>query len=137
MRGILSATLINLPKSAFSLYENIRDLAKKEADIQGIDPEEVVFTQRDIRERTGNSQMVVKRSIKTLVDYEYIKQVTGINGKRNTYKLHKDEGLDLVDSTIIPEIEDMERIISEKLSTKMSFPQANRGTGADRVTTGA
>jgi DNA-binding MarR family transcriptional regulator len=137
MRGILSATLINLPKSAFTLYEDIRDIAKKEADIQGIDPEEVVFTQRDIRERTGNSQMVIKRNIKTLVDYEYIKQVTGVNGKRNTYKLHKDEGLDLVDSKLIPEIADMERIISEKLSTKMSFPQANRVTGADRVTTGA
>jgi len=111
MRGILSATLINLPKGALTLYEDIRNIAITLSNNEGIDPTEVTFTQRDIREKTGNSQMFVKRNMKLLVDYEYIKKIGGVNGKRNTYKLYRDEKLELIDRAVIPEVEEMEKLI--------------------------
>lgn len=113
MRGILSATLINLPKGALTLYEEIRAIATDLSNKQGIEPTEITFTQREIRERTGNAQMFVKRNIKHLVDYEYIKKTGGINGKKNTYKLYRDEELELIDRTIIPETKEMEKLINK------------------------
>jgi len=113
MRGILSATLINLPKGALTLYEEIRAIATDLSKKQGIDPTEITFTQREIRERTGNAQMFVKRNIKHLVDYEYIKKAGGSNGKKNTYKLYRDEELELIDRTIIPETKEMEKLINK------------------------
>lgn len=113
MRGILSATLINLPKGALSLYEDIRTIATTHSNNEGIDPTEVTFTQREIREKTGNSQMFVKRNMKHLVDYEYIKRIGGVNGKRNTYKLYRDEKLELMNTSVIPETEEMEKLINK------------------------
>lgn len=112
MRGIISATLINLPKGALTLYEEIRKVCKGLADSQGVDPTEVGLTQREIREATGLPQMFVKRNIKELVDYEYIRKPSITRGKRGSYSLVRDEDLNLIDKSAIPTVEEMEKIIA-------------------------
>lgn len=113
MRGILSATLINLPKGALTLYEEIRKLCKSMADAQGVDPTEIGLTQREIRESTGLPQMFVKRNIKELADYEYIKKPSLTRGKRGSYHLVRDEDLNLIDQAAIPTAEDMKKLINK------------------------
>ena len=109
MRGILSATLINLPKGALTLYEEIRKLCKSHADAQGVDATEIGLTQREIRESTGLPQMFVKRNINELTEYEYIKKPSLTRGKRGSYHLVRDENINLIDQSAIPTVEDMEK----------------------------
>ena len=111
MIGILSATLMNLPKGAFTLYEEIRKLVKSLSDVQGVEPEEISLTQREIREGTGLSQMFVKRNIKVLTEYEYIRKPSITQGKKGSYKIIKDEDITLIDQSIIPTVEEMKEIL--------------------------
>ncbi len=113
MRGILSATLINLPKSAFTLYEEFRSLVKNLAATQGVDPIEISLTQREIREATGLSQMFVKRNVKELSEYEYIRKSSLSRGKRGAYRLVRDEDITLIDKSAIPTVEEMENKINK------------------------
>ena len=113
MRSILSATLINLPKGALTLYEEIRKLCKSLADAQGVDPTEIGLTQREIREGSGLPQMFVKRNIRELTDYEYIKKPSLTRGKRGSYHLIRDEELNLIDHSAIPTVEEMEKEINK------------------------
>jgi DNA primase catalytic core len=113
MIGILSATLMNLPKGALTLYEKIRGLAKSLAIKQGVEPEEIHLSQREIREVTGLSNMFVKNNIRVLADYEYIIKSTSSRGKRCSYRLIKDEDINLIDISVIPSVDDMSNLIKK------------------------
>ena len=73
------------------------------------------MTQRDIREGAEHSQMFVKRYLKVLVDYEYIRvSGGGKRGTRQSYRLAADEDIHLLDISMIPTPEEMARRLKDK-----------------------
>ncbi|MBB6480887.1 CHC2 zinc finger domain-containing protein [Spirochaeta isovalerica] len=98
IKEILPATLTNFPKSAITLYGEIRRVIRDKAKEENLLPKEVSVTQRELRELTGLNQMFVKRNVKTLCDFEYL-ICTGsrTRGSRNAYRLVADESIELLD----------------------------------------
>ncbi len=104
MKSILPLTLTSFPKSALTLYEDLRKLLKAKAQRENLDILEVSATQRELREGSGLSQMFVKRNIRLLCEYEYIRESgTSRNGLAKSYKLLKDVPIQLVDISQIVE----------------------------------
>ncbi|MCP4132062.1 MAG: hypothetical protein GY754_13895, partial [bacterium] len=98
IREILPATLSNFPKSAISLYGEVRKVIKEKAETENLLSHEVGVSQRELREKTGLNQMFVKRNLKTLIDFEYlICSGSKTRGSRNTYRLVADEDIELLD----------------------------------------
>jgi len=98
IKQILPATLTNFPKSAITLYEELRKVITEKAKSENLLAKEVSVTQRELREETGLDQMFVKRNLKTLCDFEYL-ICTGsrTRGSRNSYRLVADEPIELLD----------------------------------------
>jgi len=109
MTHILPSTLTSFPKSAHQLYEAVRGIIRKKAKEDELLPSEVSVTQREIREASEFNQRFIKRYLKILVDYEYLKSGgIGVRGSRNSYRLYADEDIRLVDLSMIPTPEEME-----------------------------
>jgi 8-oxo-dGTP pyrophosphatase MutT (NUDIX family) len=70
---------------------------------------EVQIGQRELREKTGLSHDVIKRNLKILVEYEFLK-ASGFSGRgsKKLYSLVEDAPLNLVDTSVIPSPEEME-----------------------------
>ena len=106
--GILT-NIYDHPSGMVELYEEMRKLAKKKASKGGVKVTEVSFIQADIRELTDLSPESVKRYVRMLLEYEYLKIVGGKqHGTRFSYCLREDEnikGLDL--ESMIPTAEEM------------------------------
>jgi DNA primase catalytic core len=73
IKGILGATMDDIPHQAAFLYNEIRRILREKAEREELKPVEVSLTQREIRERTNLNQMFVKRYLRILTEYEYIK----------------------------------------------------------------
>jgi hypothetical protein len=103
VEGIMSSTMRELPTGAVGMYNEIRAWARREALQQHLRPEELSFTQRQIREVTGLSHTWVKYALRELVEYEYLTIVKG-GGERSRahYKLREDAGIAQVDLSMIP-----------------------------------
>lgn len=98
IKQILPATLTNFPKSARTLYEEVRRVICEKAKSEGLLPKEVSVTQRELREETGLDQMFVKRNLRTLCDFEYLHSAgSKSRGSRNAYRLVADEPIELLD----------------------------------------
>jgi DNA primase catalytic core len=109
MKSILPLTLTNFPKSALTLYETFRRLIGEKAKAEGLESLEVSLTQREVRELGGLSQMIVKRGLKVLCEYEYLREAgSSRNGFKKSYKLTKDLPIELVDLSQIVEPEALE-----------------------------
>jgi DNA primase catalytic core len=115
VKGILGATMNDIPHQAAFLYEELRRVMREKAERENLKPEEVSMTQREIRERTGLNQMFVKRYLRVLTEYEYIK-VRGnhFRGGTASYSLLSDENIEKMDLSIIPTPEEMEKRITER-----------------------
>lgn len=115
VEGVLSSTMRELPAGAQILYEQMRNLAKKEAEIQELDVTEISMTQRQIREYTGQSQQSVKMGIRQLIDFEYINVVKG-GGERikGFYRIKNDEEITKVDFSMIPTPLQMKELLKNK-----------------------
>jgi DNA primase len=114
VNGVLSSSLLEIPKGAAILYEEIRRMARDMAERNGIKPEEVSFIQRDIREYSKFNNDSIKKYLKNLVDLEYIQIVSGKSrGTRLSYRLRKDEELEKIDLTIIPTPENMSKRLKD------------------------
>ncbi|MBN1181880.1 MAG: hypothetical protein JXB49_06305 [Bacteroidales bacterium] len=108
VNGVLSSTMIELPKGAMNLYEEVRKMAKKIGKENNLNCEEVSFSQRELREYSKFNADSIKKYLKVLVDYEYIQVNSGKNrGTRFLYKLRKDESIENIDLSIIPAPKDM------------------------------
>jgi DNA primase catalytic core len=111
--GILS-NIYDIPPVLVELSEEIRKFAIKKAVKEGIKANEVSLIQSDIRDITDLSNESVKRYIRMLVEYEFLKIVSGKkNGTRFSYSLRENQpikGLDL--EAMIPTVEEMELIIN-------------------------
>jgi hypothetical protein len=115
INGVLSASLLEIPKGSAILYEEIRRMVREMAGRNGIKPEEVSFIQRDIREYSKFNNDSIKKYLKNLVDLEYIQIVSGRSrGTRLSYRLRKDEELEKIDLTAIPTPENMSLLLNSK-----------------------
>jgi DNA primase catalytic core len=113
INGVLASTMIELPKSANELYEAIRVYAREASTKKHLKPEEVSFTQRDIREQTGYGQTWIKMNMRLLVDYEYL--VVSRGGRERSkavYRLREDENISKINLSMIPTPEEMKNCIS-------------------------
>jgi len=103
IRGVLSATLIELPKSALDLYEAIRDMARAGAKKEGVKPHEKTFTQREIREETGSGQTWIRENLRKLVDFEYLIVMRGGKERsKGVYRLKDDSDIVSLNFSMIP-----------------------------------
>jgi len=108
IRGILPATINSFPVSALQLYEALRELARGLSKVQKVKPEEVLMSQRLIREATSLNQVAIKRNIRLLVEYEYIRCYgASRRGTRGNYSLVADEPIHLLDLSMIPAPEEL------------------------------
>jgi DNA primase len=110
VKGILSATLLELPKSAVELYEALRELARKLSKKDGLKVHEKTFTQREIREQTGFGHTWIKEHLRTLVDYEYLIVMRGGKERsKGVYRLKEDAEVTSVNFAMIPTPEEMQK----------------------------
>ncbi len=118
VKGILGATMNEIPGQAAFLYEELRRVMREKAESENLKPEEVSMTQREIRERTNLNQMFVKRYLRVLTEYEYIR-VRGnhFRGGTASYSLISDENIVKMDLSIIPTPEEMTKKIEKKGSS--------------------
>ncbi|MCP4132430.1 MAG: hypothetical protein GY754_15770, partial [bacterium] len=116
VNGVLSATMLDLPKGAISLYEDIREMVREMAKERKIETREVTFIQKEVRAHTGLGGELIKKHIRTLVDYEYIQVTNGKNrGTRRSYRIRSDEPIDRVDFDMIPAPVEMGEMIKKEL----------------------
>ncbi|MCG8568835.1 MAG: toprim domain-containing protein, partial [Spirochaetes bacterium] len=103
IKNILPSTLFDLSASTIRLYDEIRGLVKKKSEAEVLNPIDVTFTQREVREYTSFSGEFIKKHIRLLVDYEYL-QTPGskARGARKSYKLVADEEIKNIDLSVIP-----------------------------------
>ncbi len=103
INGVLSSSMLEIPKGTIQLYEELRSIVRKRAKRDNIEPHEVSITQREIREATGFGQTWLKMHLKRLVDYEYI-TITRGGGARSKgyYRIREDRPIEQIDLSIIP-----------------------------------
>jgi DNA primase len=112
VNSVLPATLADFPKGAEILYESLRGLAQQLAKEDNLQPVEVSFTQRDIREHTGYGQSWIRENLRVLVDYEYVSRIRGTQrGSRAFYRLKEDEAVGKLSFSMIPTPLEMENTV--------------------------
>ena len=110
IKGVLSSSLLEIPRGAIDLYEYFRELARKQAKKENIEAREVSLTQREIREYTGLNQVWVKRHMKILLDYEYITLARGGKARsKGHYQLREDVPMEAVNLSMIPTPDELKK----------------------------
>jgi hypothetical protein len=89
---VLGQTLDELSAPGRALLGVIRGMVKEKAKKAGLEPQELRFTRKDIRDFSGWSDFQVKTHIGELEDLEYLYSVTGKKGKEYVYELTAPEG---------------------------------------------
>jgi DNA primase len=113
INDVLQSTISEIPQQSVMIYEAVREIARANADAEGIKAFDVTVFQREIREHTGFNQMFVKRYIRLLVDYEYLKAKHIGRGSKCGYSLIADEDLNHIDISMIPTPDMMDAILNE------------------------
>ena len=102
MKRILSSTMTTVPKSAVLLYDELKTIIKAKSEKDGLFITDIWVTQREIREVSGLTHDLVKRNIRLLAEYEYIKVKGSGRGMTRRYGLAADSDLVLFDESVIP-----------------------------------
>ncbi len=102
MKTLLSSTLTTLPRSAVILYEELRGLLKSKAEKDGLFITDIWVTQREVREVSGFSHELIKKNMRLLTEYEYIRCKGSGRGMTRRYGLAADSDLVLFDDSVIP-----------------------------------
>jgi hypothetical protein len=115
VEGVLSSTVREIPAGAVGLYSELRSWVGREAARQHLRPEEVSFTQRQVREFTSLGHTWIKQALRQLVDYDYLSIARG-GGERTRafYRLRDDAEIQALDLSMIPTPQAM----AEKLTPK-------------------
>lgn len=87
---VLGRSLDELPPQTRRLLEAIKELVREKVDSEGVEQRLARFTRREIRERTGWSQMQIRRHIERLQDLEHLAARGGRNGVSIHYELLTD-----------------------------------------------
>jgi len=112
VEGVLSSTVRELSAGAVGLYGELRAWVGHEAARQKLRPEEVSFTQRQVREYTALGHTWIKQALRQLVDYDYLSLARGGSERsRAYYRLREDAEIRAVDLSMIPTPEAMEERI--------------------------
>ena len=108
MSRVIACTYSALPQAVTGLYEALRLVCKKKATEQKVAADEVSVSQRELREATGVVAHTVKRSLRLLVDWEYL-AVEGSRrrGSRICYRLVRDEAAAELSEGSIPSPEEV------------------------------
>jgi len=102
-KGVLGVNFDDIPSGTKDLYEGIRALCKEQAKKERLEPTQVSFIQKQVREHTGMGGEFVKKHLRILVEYEYIQLVGGKrHGTRFSYRLREDIAIDGLDVSMIP-----------------------------------
>jgi hypothetical protein len=114
VNGVLRSTLMDIPRGTYELYEELRTMCRKLGKEKNLNPNEVSFTQRDIREYTSSNHTWVKRNIKILIDFEYIYPVKGGAARsKGFYRLREDEDMEKLDVSMILEPERIREMLEK------------------------
>ena len=87
MSAILPSTLGTLPASALRVYEPFRALVETRSAKLGIKEDKLWITQRELREYSGLGHDQIKKNLRTLAEWEYIRVKGSSRGMRLRYGL--------------------------------------------------
>jgi len=119
LNGVLASTMIELSKGAVELYDSIRSYVRDIAKKKNLKPEEVSFTQRDIREKTGFGQTWIKLNMRLLFDYEYLAITRGGRERsKAVYRIIGDESITKLNLSMIPSPVEMKKRMSASSDAK-------------------
>ena len=102
MKTLLSSTMTTVPRSAVLLFDELKAIIKAKADKDGLFLTDIWVTQREIREVSGLSHDLVKKNIRILCEYEFVKVKGSSRGMTKRYGLTSDSDLVLFDDSVIP-----------------------------------
>jgi DNA primase catalytic core len=129
MSRVIASTYQALPQQALGVYRTLCALARTKAAAEGLEVTEAGASQREIREHSGASAMTVKRSLRLLVDWEYITtHGERRRGSRLSYRLTNDENSLDNPSALIPSPEEVEAKF---------YGQKSGSSGSEWVTSGS
>jgi len=104
VRSTVGTTYSDIPRSARMVLEGVRAAVTYQADKEGVPAMEYEFTRRQVRGWMKLSQDQVKRALRTLVDLEYVRALTGSRGSRYVYRLgESDEERSVIEGITAPE----------------------------------
>ena len=89
---VLGQTLDELSAPGRALLAKVREMVKKKGEELKLEPGELRFTRKDIRDFSGWSDFQVKTHIGELEDLEYLYSLSGKKGKEYVYELVAAEG---------------------------------------------
>ena len=113
MNGVLPSTVSEMPRGAIEVHEELKKMSKKFAVERKVKPEEVILTQREIREYTGFSHTWIKVNLRILFDYEYVEVVKGGRSRsKGHYRIKKDEEIKGINFKMIPTPDEMDKILN-------------------------
>ena len=111
--GVLSRCWEEIPRGTRRLYTAIRDMVRAQAAGADIGATDVIFIQKQVRDHTGCSREFIKKHIKLLVDYEYLKISSGRNqGTRHSYRLREDLPIGRLDIGVITSPAELEQLVA-------------------------
>ncbi len=87
MKAILPSTLGELPSSARMIYQQLKNLINKKAAEMELPFNEVWVTQRELRESSGLGHDLIKKNLRLLSEWEYLKMRGSARGARRYYGL--------------------------------------------------
>jgi DNA primase len=117
IRTVMASTGNDIARQAVVLYDEVRSLIQEKAEKAGLKILETGITQREIREETGFNQMYVKRYLRTLTDYEYLKKTgTGARGTKGEYYLVMNASIKNIDLSMIASPEAIKKLFENEKS---------------------
>ena len=87
MSTILPSTLGELPASAERVLDEVRSLIESRSLRLDIAPDEIWVTQRELRESSGLGHELVKKNLRLLAEWEYVKVRASSRGASKRYGL--------------------------------------------------
>ncbi len=118
MKTLLSSTMTTVPRSAVLLFDELKAIIKAKAEKDGLFLTDIWVTQREIREVSGLSHDLVKKNIRILCEYEFVKVKGSSRGMTKRYGLAGDSDLVLFDDSIIPAPERLTGATGAKVGPK-------------------
>jgi len=104
IRSTIGTTYGDIPRTSRTILEGIRAAVTKQAEAEGVNSMEYEFTRRQVRGWLRLSQDQIKRALRTLVDLEYVKALSGSRGSRYVYRLGEaDEERSVIERITSPE----------------------------------
>jgi len=88
-RTALGQALCDIPRTARQMLSQIKVMVKEWSERLGVAEKDYGFRQRDVREYTKLPHYVVKRSVRSLEELEYIRVRSGGHGRAKVYSLTK------------------------------------------------